>query len=173
MCLTFHIPHPNSFLSLGLSLSLRPKLTPLPLALTLPSPVLVLIKLGSMGRHGVRGLFLTCLHCGDEHAVTMDDWPDEPGAILRPRGCVALAAGNLVRRLCPIGSSRPTDYRAAPGDNLPCPDNWRGPLRAGLVLTGGRHVTCVASKHRNKGEENSLYGVSHRTLGRSSRLEQR
>jgi hypothetical protein len=35
------------------------------------------MTLGSMRRHGVRGLQATCQHCGHERAVSMDDWPDE------------------------------------------------------------------------------------------------
>jgi hypothetical protein len=35
------------------------------------------MTLGSMRRHGVRGLFATCQHCGHERAVNMDDWPDD------------------------------------------------------------------------------------------------
>jgi hypothetical protein len=35
------------------------------------------MTLGSMRRHGVRGLFVTCQHCGHERAVNMDDWPDD------------------------------------------------------------------------------------------------
>jgi hypothetical protein len=35
------------------------------------------ITLGSMRRQGVRGLFVTCQHCGYECAVSMDDWPDD------------------------------------------------------------------------------------------------
>jgi hypothetical protein len=35
------------------------------------------MTLGSMRRHGVRGLFVTCHHCGHERAVSMDDWPDD------------------------------------------------------------------------------------------------
>ena len=35
------------------------------------------MTLGSMRRHGVRGLFVTCQHCGHERADNMDDWPDE------------------------------------------------------------------------------------------------
>jgi hypothetical protein len=31
------------------------------------------MTLGSMRRHGVRGLFGTCQHCGHERAVNMDD----------------------------------------------------------------------------------------------------
>jgi hypothetical protein len=35
------------------------------------------MTLGSMRRHGVRGLQATCQHCGHERAVCMDDWPDD------------------------------------------------------------------------------------------------
>jgi hypothetical protein len=35
------------------------------------------MTLGSMRRHGVRGLQATCQHCGHERAVSMDDWPDD------------------------------------------------------------------------------------------------
>jgi hypothetical protein len=35
------------------------------------------MTLGSMRKHGVRGLFVTCEHCGHERAVNMDDWPDD------------------------------------------------------------------------------------------------
>ena len=35
------------------------------------------MTLGSMRRHGVRGLFVICQHCGHERAVSMDDWPDD------------------------------------------------------------------------------------------------
>jgi hypothetical protein len=35
------------------------------------------MTLGSMRRHGVRGLFVTCQHCGHERALSMDDWPDD------------------------------------------------------------------------------------------------
>jgi hypothetical protein len=34
------------------------------------------MTLGSMRQPGVRGLFVTCQHCGHERAVNMDDWPD-------------------------------------------------------------------------------------------------
>jgi hypothetical protein len=34
------------------------------------------MTLGSMRRHGVRGL-VTRQHCGHERAVNMDDWPDD------------------------------------------------------------------------------------------------
>jgi hypothetical protein len=30
------------------------------------------MTLGSMRRHGVRGLFVTCQHCGHERAFDMD-----------------------------------------------------------------------------------------------------
>jgi hypothetical protein len=35
------------------------------------------MTLGSMRRHGVRGLCVTCRHCGHERAFNMDDWPDD------------------------------------------------------------------------------------------------
>jgi hypothetical protein len=35
------------------------------------------MTLGTMRRHGVRGLFVTCQHRGHERAVNMDDWPDD------------------------------------------------------------------------------------------------
>jgi hypothetical protein len=35
------------------------------------------MTLGSMRRHDVRGLFVTCQHCDHERAVNMDDWPDD------------------------------------------------------------------------------------------------
>ena len=35
------------------------------------------VAVGGMRRHGVRGLFVTCQHCGHERAVNMDDWPDD------------------------------------------------------------------------------------------------
>jgi hypothetical protein len=34
-------------------------------------------QLGSMRRHGVRGLFVIRQHCGHERAVNMDDWSDD------------------------------------------------------------------------------------------------
>jgi hypothetical protein len=35
------------------------------------------MTLGGMRRQGVRGLFVTCRHCGHERAVDMDGWPDD------------------------------------------------------------------------------------------------
>jgi hypothetical protein len=35
------------------------------------------MTLGGMRRHGIRGLFVTCLHCRHERAVNVDDWPDD------------------------------------------------------------------------------------------------
>jgi hypothetical protein len=35
------------------------------------------MTLGNMRRHSVRGLFVTCQHCGHERAVNMDGWPDD------------------------------------------------------------------------------------------------
>jgi hypothetical protein len=35
------------------------------------------MTLGSMRRHGVRSLFVTCQHWGHERAVDMDGWPDD------------------------------------------------------------------------------------------------
>jgi hypothetical protein len=45
------------------------------------------MTLGSMRWLGVRGLFVTCAHCGHERAVSMDGW-------------LTTLAGSLVRRLC-------------------------------------------------------------------------
>jgi hypothetical protein len=62
------------------------------------------MTLGTMRQHGVRGLFVTCQHCGHERAVTMDDWPDDaPVRSFGPR-MRCTAAASLARRLCPIGS---------------------------------------------------------------------
>jgi hypothetical protein len=35
------------------------------------------MTLGSMRPRGVRGLFVTCQHCGHERAVNMNDWPGD------------------------------------------------------------------------------------------------
>src|SRR5712692_2041327 len=35
------------------------------------------MTLGTMRRQGVRGLFVTCQHCGRETAVNVDTWPDD------------------------------------------------------------------------------------------------
>jgi hypothetical protein len=35
------------------------------------------MTLGNMRQNGVRGLFVTCGHCGYETAVNMDAWPDD------------------------------------------------------------------------------------------------
>src|SRR5260221_14792506 len=35
------------------------------------------MTLGNMRQNGVRGLFVTCPHCGYETAVNMDAWPDD------------------------------------------------------------------------------------------------
>jgi hypothetical protein len=43
------------------------------------------MTLGNMRRHGVRGLFVTCQHCGHERAVNMDDWPDDARPSFGPR----------------------------------------------------------------------------------------
>jgi hypothetical protein len=34
------------------------------------------MTLGNMRRNGVRGLFVTCLHCGHHTEVNVDAWPD-------------------------------------------------------------------------------------------------
>jgi hypothetical protein len=55
------------------------------------------MTLGSMRRHGVRGLFVTCQHCLHERAVNVDDWPDEApvrsfGPRMRCSSCGKLGA---------------------------------------------------------------------------------
>jgi hypothetical protein len=35
------------------------------------------MTLGNMRRNGVRGLFVTCLHCGHHTEVNVDGWPDD------------------------------------------------------------------------------------------------
>src|ERR1700745_297908 len=50
------------------------------------------MTLGSMRRHGVRGLFVTCQHCGHERAVNTDDGPDDARRHPLARACVAAAA---------------------------------------------------------------------------------
>jgi hypothetical protein len=86
---------------------------------------------GSMRRHGVRGLFATCQHCGHERAANMDDWPDDAtvpsfGPRMRCSHCCKLGA---------TAASRPTDYRAAPRDDLATPHRWRRRL-SGFPMNG-------------------------------------
>jgi hypothetical protein len=55
------------------------------------------MTLGTMRRHGVRGLFVTCEHCGHERAVNMNDWPDDAavpsfGPLMRCSSCGKLGA---------------------------------------------------------------------------------
>jgi len=55
------------------------------------------MTLGGMRRQGVRGLFVTCQHCGHERAVNMDEWPDDAtvpsfGPRMRCRSCGKLGA---------------------------------------------------------------------------------
>jgi hypothetical protein len=65
------------------------------------------MTLGGMRRHGVRGLFVTCQHCRHERAVSMDGWPDDPGAILGPRMRCS-RCGKLGATVASIGSNGPT-----------------------------------------------------------------
>jgi hypothetical protein len=55
------------------------------------------VAVGGMRRHGVRGLFATCQHCGHARAVNMDGWPDDAtvlcfGPRMRCSSCGKLGA---------------------------------------------------------------------------------
>ena len=55
------------------------------------------MTLGSMRRHGVRGLLVTRQHCGHERAVSINEWPDDAtvpsfGPCMRCTRCGKLGA---------------------------------------------------------------------------------
>ena len=68
------------------------------------------MTLGNMRRHGVRGLFATCGHCGHERAVNMDDWPDDAAVPSFGPRMRCSRSGKLGATAVP-GSNGPTDYR--------------------------------------------------------------
>jgi hypothetical protein len=76
------------------------------------------MTLSTMRRHGVRGLFVTCQHCGHERAVNMTTGEMALRCHPSDRGSAVAAAANLVRPLCPVGLNWPTDYHVAPGDDV-------------------------------------------------------
>jgi hypothetical protein len=73
----------------------------------------------------VRGLFLTCQHCGHGRAVNMDDWPDDATARPLAHAGAEAAAPSLVRPRYRTGSKR--------ADRLP-----GGTLRSGRSHRRGR-----------------------------------
>jgi hypothetical protein len=44
--------------------------------MTRPNEPIKPMTLGNMRQNGVRGLDVTCLHCGHQTAVNVDTWPD-------------------------------------------------------------------------------------------------
>jgi hypothetical protein len=69
------------------------------------------MTLGTMRRRGVRGLCVTCKHCGYETAVNVDAYPDHvpvPSFGLRMR---CTRCGNMGLQRYRIGMSDPTPER--------------------------------------------------------------
>jgi hypothetical protein len=67
----------------------------------------------SMRRHGVRDLFVAGTAAMSARSV----WT-APRCHPSAPACAVAAAVSLARRLCQIGLSGPTDYRAAPSDDV-------------------------------------------------------